>query len=945
TDFGTEEEYRQRITHKQLFDEFTQNEKGEVVVSQEEGEEKIKKLGGYDRLYRIKLEADYLRKLALEGAEKRYPIPLSKEIMERINFELYIMSTMGFPGYFLIVQDFIAQARSMGISVGPGRGSAAGSVVAYCLKITDIDPIKYDLLFERFLNPDRISLPDIDIDFDDDGRGDILNWVTEKYGKMRVAQIVTYGTMATKSSIKDVGRVQKVPLPQVNNITALIPDKFSDDKADKKTGKLPKVNIKNCIKYVSDIADVRNGKDANLADMLRYAEMLEGTVRQVGIHACGLIIGADDLMNFAPISTAKDKQGKDVLVTQYEGSVIEDVGLIKMDFLGLKTLTVIKEALKNIKLSKSIDIDIDNIPIDDEKTYTLYSEGRTVGTFQFESLGMQKYLRELKPSVFEDLIAMNALYRPGPMDYIPQFIARKHGKEPIVYDLDCMDQYLKETYGITVYQEQVMLLSRLLANFTRGESDELRKAMGKKLRDKLDKMKPKFISQGQSNGHDPKKLEKIWLDWEKFASYAFNKSHATCYSWIAYQTAYLKANYPSEFMAATLTRNRDDIKEVTKFMDECKAMKLNVKGPDINESNLNFTVNTKGEIRFGLGGIKGVGEGAVEAVVSERNENGEYTSIYNFFERVNLSSCNKKTIEALAYAGAFDSFKEIERDHFFDKGLDKNSPIIETLLKYGNRFQLDKNTTSYSLFEGTNEIELPKPPIPAMIACSTLEKLNKEQELIGIYLSSHPLDEYRIGIKYGCNTKTRDLIDLNKLGAKSFVMAGIIVDEFKGTTRTNNPFGKFKLEDYDGTYEFALFGDDYIKFNNFFQKDLFVIVRGKIQARDADWKFKKPGQENKELVTKITAIELLNSESVKTLCKKITITLQINKIDQVFNTNFTSLISLNKGDSELIINIKDPEIRCNIKLAAKKYSVDINSKLIDELEVMQKNEILTFKIE
>ena len=605
-EFGTEEEYRRKFTEKDLFDEFTRDENGNVVMSEEDGLKKIERLGGYEKLYRIKLEADYLAKLAYDGAHRRYGEVLNEEVQERIKFELHIMKTMGFPGYFLIVQDFITAAREkLDVSVGPGRGSAAGSAVAYCLGITQIDPIKYDLLFERFLNPDRISLPDIDVDFDDDGRGRVLNWVTEKYGQEKVAHIITYGTMATKLAIKDVARVQKLPLSESDRLCKLVPDKIPDKK----------LNLPNAIAYVPELQAAEVSSDPVLRDTIKYAKMLEGNVRNTGVHACGTIICRDDITDWVPVSTADDKEtGEKMLVTQYEGSVIEDTGLIKMDFLGLKTLSIIKEALENIKVSKQIVLNIDEIPIDDPATYKLYSEGRTIGTFQFESTGMQKYLRELQPSTFEDLIAMNALYRPGPMDYIPDFIDRKHGRKPIEYDIPVMEKYLKDTYGITVYQEQVMLLSRLLADFTRGESDALRKAMGKKLRDKLDHMKPKFIEGGKKNGHDPQVLEKIWADWEKFASYAFNKSHATCYSWVAYQTAYLKANYPSEYMAATMSRNISNITEITKLMDECKATGVNVLGPDVNESSLKFSVNRKGDIRFGLGAIKGVGESAVMSI-------------------------------------------------------------------------------------------------------------------------------------------------------------------------------------------------------------------------------------------------------------------------------------------------------------------------------------------
>ncbi|MCH5326130.1 MAG: DNA polymerase III subunit alpha, partial [Duncaniella sp.] len=635
-EFGSEDEYRKRFTEQDLFDEFTRDENGNVVLSEEEAKKKIDKLGGYDKLYRIKLEADYLSKLAYEGAERRYGSPLTDELNERINFELYIMKTMGFPGYFLIVQDFINVARKdLGVSVGPGRGSAAGSVVAYCLGITQVDPIKYDLLFERFLNPDRISLPDIDVDFDDDGRAEVLRYVTERYGEEKVAHIITFGTMAAKSAIKDVARVEQLPLAESNRLANLVPKRMPDGP----DGKTLKTNLQNCYQYVPEFAPELNSQNSLVRETLEYARRLEGNVRNTGVHACGVIICRDPITDWVPVATAIDKNpgasGNDkMIVTQYEGSIIEDTGLIKMDFLGLKTLSIIKEAVHNIKMTRGIDIDIDAIDITDRKTYDLYCQGHTTGTFQFESAGMQKYLRELQPSTFEDLIAMNALYRPGPMDYIPDFIARKHGRSPIVYDIPIMEKYLKDTYGVTVYQEQVMLLSRLLANFTRGQSDTLRKAMGKKLIDKMNELEGLFIKGGTANGHDPKVLSKIWEDWKKFASYAFNKSHATCYSWVAFQTAWLKANYPSEYMAAILTRNRSDITKLTGFMDECKRMKIRVLGPDINESFMEFGVNTHGDIRFGLAAIKGVGEGVVKTIIDERTQNGPFANVFDFIERM-----------------------------------------------------------------------------------------------------------------------------------------------------------------------------------------------------------------------------------------------------------------------------------------------------------------------
>lgn len=656
-EFGTEEDVRRKYSEKQLYDEFTTDENGENPLPPEEGEQKIKRLGGYEKLYRIKFEADYLAKLAYDGAKRLYGDPLPEEVAERVKFELHIMKTMGFPGYFLIVQDFINSARDeLGVMVGPGRGSAAGSVVAYCLGITKIDPIKYDLLFERFLNPDRISLPDIDTDFDDDGRGKVLEWVEDKYGHDKVAHIITYGTMATKNSIKDVARVEKLPLDVSNHLCKAIPDRLPDGL---------KMNLPNAIKCVPELREAEASPDPQLSNTIKYAKMLEGTVRGTGIHACGTIICRDAISDWVPVSTAEDKSdpGHKLLATQYDGHVIEETGLIKMDFLGLSTLSILKEAVENIRFTQGIEVDLDNIPIDDELTYKLYQEGRTVGTFQFESAGMQKYLRELKPTVFEDLIAMNALYRPGPMDYIPSFIARKNGKEEIKYDIPCMEKYLKDTYGITVYQEQVMLLSRQLANFTRGESDALRKAMGKKKKDIVDAMKPKFIEGGKKNGHDPKVLEKIWADWEKFASYAFNKSHATCYSWVAYQTAYLKAHYPAEFMAGNMSRCLNDITKITKLMNECQAMGIACMGPDVNESRQKFSANKKGEVRFGLGAIKGMGDAAAQAIIDEREKNGQYKDIFDFVQRVNLSAVNSKALESLVLSGAFDGFK-IKRESF-----------------------------------------------------------------------------------------------------------------------------------------------------------------------------------------------------------------------------------------------------------------------------------------
>ena len=869
-EFGTEEQYRQKLTNEDLYEEFTRNEKGEVVMSREDGEKKIKKIGGYEKLYRIKLEADYLAKLAWEGAAKRYgenldqgidpngePIPPQK-VKDNITFELHIMKTMGFPGYFLIVRDYIRAAREeLDVSVGPGRGSAAGSVVAYCLGITNIDPLRYDLLFERFLNPDRISLPDIDVDFDDAGRGKVLDWVTHKYGAEKVAHIITYGTMATKNSIADVARVHQLPLSLSNALKGYVPDKF-DDFTDPETGKtfadgkeksgrkIPKVKLSTCFKYVPQLKAARfceyneelnalpNYQDYKelISHVLEYASQLEDTNRQTGIHACGVIIGADDLTNFAPICCVRDKDtDEDINVTQYDGHVIESVGLIKMDFLGLITLTLIKETLKNVKRRLGIDIDIEKIPLDDELTYKLFSEGKTIGVFQFESPGMQKYLRELQPTKLTDLIAMNALYRPGPIAYIPTFINRAQGREPVTYDLDAMENRLKDTYGVTVYQEQVMLLSRDLANFTRGESDKLRKAMGKKQMAILAELKPKFINQAMENGHPKDVLEKIWKDWEAFASYAFNKSHAACYAWVAYQTGYLKAHYPAEYMAANLTISKDKITDVTKFMEECKSMGLKVKGPNVNESELNFAVNKDGAILFGLGGVKGVGEAAVETIISEREKNGPYKDIYDFVERVDISKCNRKAVENLAVAGAFDSLG-IKREQFFalTKLGDSGS---EMLAKYGQRVQADKQDQQASLFGGMEAtVELSRPALPEIInPWSTLERLSKEKDVVGIYLTAHPLDMYKFEMQYIVNTPLTMLSEENyaQLRNREFIVGGIVTGiKRRGTDKKGRPFLIANVEDYTGGCEIALFGADYPKYANFFEINAYIAIRGTV---------------------------------------------------------------------------------------------------------------------
>ena len=979
-EFGTEESYRQKFTEQDLFEEFTRDENGNEVLTTEAAEKKVKTLGGYDRLYRIKLEADYLAHLAYKGAHERYGETLTDEQEERIKFELHIMKTMGFPGYFLIVMDFIRAAREeLGVSVGPGRGSAAGSVVAYCLRITDLDPLKYDLLFERFLNPDRISLPDIDTDFDDAGRGKVLDWVSEKYGHTQVAHIITYGTMATKSAIADVGRVQRIPLARVNEIKGFIPEKSFPDNIKDEKGKSPKVNLKNCYKYVDDLRALLNGDEPQIRNMLTYAAQLEDTIRQVGVHACGVIIGADDLTKFAPLSTVEDKTtGKRVLVTEYDGHVVESVGLIKMDFLGLKTLTIIKECLKNIYKAHGVTIDIDHISIEDAETYKLFQEGRTIGVFQFESAGMRKYMKELKPTVMGDLIAMNALYRPGPMDYIPQFIRRKHGLEPVTYDIPVMEKYLKDTYGVTVYQEQVMLLSRLLANFTRGESDQLRKAMGKKIMKMLEELKPKFINGGKANGHNEKTLEKIWADWEKFASYAFNKSHAACYSWVAYQTAYLKAHYPAEFMAANLTVAKDDIKDVTKFMDECKAMKISVLAPDVNESEMNFTVNSKGDIRFGLGGIKGVGEGAVEAIIQEREKNGKYKDLFDFLERVNLQACNRKTVESLALAGAFDGFEGLYREQLFASNA-KGENMLEVLMRYGNRFQQDKQERSISLFDGFDigGIEVQRPELPVAPRWSAIERLNKEKDLIGIFLSAHPLDEWEFEVKELCNTTAEQMQQfdawsspaarasastpnednaeeeeeqkekltpnqwIEKHAGQPLHIGGIIVAAEDRMSQKGNPWGKYTIEDYTGSYQFSAFGETYQHFAALLRPNVYVYLTGVIQQRGAQFKYFKPKPvEEAEYEFSLQHVQLIK-EAQKDL-RSITLQIPIENVQPNLIDELMDITKNNPGETPLRLEIFDT-IKQNV-VSFNASPIGMNYDLFHQLQELVTEDILRYKI-
>ncbi len=930
--FGTEEEWRQKFTEADLYKEFTCDENGENQLSPEDGEKKIKKLGGYDKIYRIKYEADYLAKLAYEGATKRYGDPLTKEVDDRIRFELHIMKTMGFPGYFLIVQDFINSARDeLGVMVGPGRGSAAGSVVAYCLGITKIDPLKYDLLFERFLNPDRISLPDIDTDFDDDGRGKVLKWVMDKYGHENCAHIITYASMATKNSIKDVARVENVPLSISNALCKAIPDRLPDV-----DGKTPKMNLVNAIKAVPELQEAEASTDPRLANTIKYAKMLEGTVRGTGIHACGFIICRDPISDHVPVSTADDPDFKGVKTncTQYDGHVIESTGLIKMDFLGLKTLSELKEACVNIKRTRGIDVDLDTIPIDDPKTYELYQQGRTIGTFQFESQGMQKYLRELHPTVFEDLIAMNALYRPGPMDYIPDFIKRKNGMEPITYPIDCMEKYLKDTYGITVYQEQVMLLSRQLADFTRGESDALRKAMGKKKKDIVDAMKPKFIEGGKKNGHDPKILEKIWADWEKFASYAFNKSHAACYSWVAYQTAYLKANYPAEYMAAIMSRRRDQITEITKLMDECKQMGINTLGPDVNESFEKFGVNQHGEIRFGLGAIKGMGDSAALSIIEEREKNGNYKDIYDFAQRVNFSSVNRKAFESLALSGGFDSFG-IRREDYFATNT-KGETFIETICRYGQLYQQEQAEMKNSLFgmfgEGV-EIAQPQPP-KNDVRWSDIERLNKERELVGIYLSAHPLDEYKIILDNLCNTRCVELADVAKLADREDVILGGIVTAVKtGFTKTGKPYGVVTLEDFDGSGELFMMGEEWGQRAGMFSIGASVYITGKVKSR-----FTYNDNGPKDL--KIGGVEFLQTIKERAL-DRITISMVTDQLTDQIIADLTELINENPGSTKLFFQLRDSQGGSHVLLRSKREGVNIKHQLIDYIE---HHEMLSYSI-
>ena len=879
-ELGTEEEYRQKFSQEDLFNEFTRDEKGNVVLTEEEANKKIKKLGGYDRLYRIKLEADYLKELTMKGVVKRYGENPSPEIMERIIFELHIMKTMGFPGYFLIVQDFIQAARDMGVIVGPGRGSAAGSAVAYCLGITNIDPIKYDLLFERFLNPDRISLPDIDVDFDDAGRQQVLEWVTEKYGADKVSHIVTFGSMAAKMAIKDVARVLKLELSEANRLAKMVPE-------------APKMTLKKAYKENPDLEKEKQSLDPLISKTIQFAETLEGSIRQTGVHACGILISRDPLTDHIPIMPT---EGESLMTTQYDGHFVEPIGLIKMDFLGLRTLSIIKTCLDNIKKSKHIVLNENEIPLDDEETFKLFTRGDTTGLFQFESPGMKKHLRALQPNRFEDLVAMNALYRPGPMEYIPSFIRRKLGEEPIEYDHPMMEPYLKETYGITVYQEQVMLQSRALGLFTRGQSDTLRKAMGKKKFELLAELKGKFVEGCKNNpdfvqgakekGKDVEELvNKIWGDWEAFASYAFNKSHSVCYAYIAYQTGFLKAHYPAEFMAANLSNNLSDITKVTVFMDECKRMGLSVLAPDVNESYNDFTVNSHGQIRFGIAAIKGVGEAAVEKIIEEREKNGPYKDVYDFFERIDYKSVNKKTIENLITAGGLDSFG-YHRAQYLHL-VDATTTVLDNLVNYGQKNQQDSMNLQATLFGELDGFEVTKPNIPDCEPWHDYEKSKKEKELIGIYLTSHPLDPYKLEMQLLCTPVEELNNGLETFKGKEINIAGIITAKREGKTKTGKDFGILTLEDFSGTYELAFFGKDYTDFRQYFIDETAIYVKGKVGP-----KWGKEGNELTFTIQKVGLLEALTENAIRSITLQVDIeklTLEtVTEIHELFTTDVNS---------------------------------------------------------
>jgi len=872
-------------------------------------------------------ENNFLKHLTFVGAKKRYG-EITAAIKERLDFELSVIEKTGYPGYFLIVEDFIREARKMDVAVGPGRGSAAGSVVAYCLWITNIDPIKYDLLFERFLNPERISMPDIDIDFDDEGRGRVMDYVIEKYGSNQVAQIITYGTMAAKSSIRDTARVLDLPLFEADRIAKLIPliklkNIFGEDAKSK--GKVAGLRSEEK-QLVEELKSISYGSDL-AAETVNKATILEGSVRNTGIHACGVIITPGDITNYVPVALAKDS---DMYVTQFDNSVVESAGLLKMDFLGLKTLTLIKDTVKIVKAKHNVDLDPENFPLDDTKTYELFQKGETVGIFQYESPGMQKHMRSLKPTVFADLIAMNALYRPGPMEYIPSFINRKHGTEDIEYDLPAMEEYLAETYGITVYQEQVMLLSQKLANFTKGEADVLRKAMGKKQIAVLDKMKPKFVAQAAANGHDAEKLEKIWKDWEAFASYAFNKSHSTCYAWIAYQTAYLKAHYPAEYMASVLSNNMNDIKSVSFFMEECKRMGLAVLGPDLNESYLKFSVNDEGAVRFGMAAVKGVGAGAVRAIIKERKENGNFNSIFDLAKRVDLRAANKKSFDSLVKAGAFDSFTDTHRAQYFSTD-EKGITFLERAMKFGSKYQENKNSAQVSMFGEASTVQFPEPDIPECETWGTMELLSQEKEVIGIYISAHPLDDFKNEMIF-CNTTLKHFKDdLSKYLNMNLSFAGIISDVQHRVSKAGKGWAMFTIEDYGDSHEFRIFGEEYLKMKHFLVPNSFLFVRATIQ----------PGWTNKEGVKgeprlKFTEMKLLH-DIMDALCKKITIKIPLEEIKENTILNLETILKNNPGKQSLHFTIWDAKEKIEVSLPSRNTKIKISNEFLATLKTQQIN--------
>jgi len=867
-------------------------------------------------------EDDYLKHLTYNGAKKRYET-ITPEIQERIDFELDVIKKTGYPGYFLIVEDFIREARKMDVSVGPGRGSAAGSVVAYCLWITNIDPLKYDLLFERFLNPDRVSMPDIDIDFDDEGRGLVMEYVIKKYGSNQVAQIITYGTMAAKSSIRDTARVLDLPLFDADKIAKLVPTMSKLNTIfEMDENKLNNAYRSEDLSKVNQLLNISEGEDLE-AETVNQARILEGSLRNTGIHACGVIITPSDITDFVPVATAKDSE---LYVTQFDNSVVEDAGLLKMDFLGLKTLTLIKDTVKIVKAKHGIELDPDNFPLDDEKTYELFQKGETVGIFQYESVGMQKHLKDLKPTVFDDLIAMNALYRPGPMEYIPSFIRRKHGDEDIVYDLPDMEDNLKETYGITVYQEQVMLLSQRLANFTKGEADVLRKAMGKKIFAVLDKMKPKFLEGGEANGHPRDILEKVWKDWEAFASYAFNKSHSTCYAYIAYQTAYLKAHYPAEYMAAVLSNNMNDIKQVTFFMEECKRMRLDVLGPDVNESYYKFSVNKDNAVRFGMGAIKGVGHGAVRTIVDNRKKDGSYKSIFDLAKRIDLRAANKKAFENLALAGGFDCFKNTHRAQYFqDEG--DGITFLEKAIRYGSKHQENENSAQVSLFGDASDVQIAEPHVPPCEEWGTMEKLAREKEVVGIYISGHPLDDFKIEMNAFCNSTLALFNNLEPYVNRELTFGGVVTEIQHRVSKQGKGWASFTVEDYTDSFEFRIYGEEYLKFRHFLVKNSFIYVR--VFVREG-WMDKATGKKSEPRL-QFNNFQMLH-DVMEVYAKKLSIQLEIKDLQEHRIKVLKDLIKMHKGDHSLNFVVYDNEEELKLSMPSRKQKVKISQELLDELE-------------